>query len=217
MKSSPTTIRARIGLWRVAAAAVAFGCSRSPSTSGHVQFGPYQDSDQTFRFDAPLNWNRETNRQGPDQPMISVFFRGSDRIDGRTIPIDVALSVTKLARQPQAFPTPQDYDRFRRNTLLQVDALFGPPDPELKEPLRSMIAKNSKDVTLDGIPGKQYRRDYDYMGTAKTPPLAVSVEDVVLRTTSSYYVLEYRARRDLFDKYHFAAERLQSSFHPGRG
>src|SRR5579863_9067779 len=123
----------------IAVVAAFAACSRS---SPPVQFATFRDSNNNFRFDAPLGWRPDPVSQRPNSPMVSVFIRGSDQINGQAVPVDVAVSVTRLARSPAHFATQEDYVRFRRSTLLQVDALFGPPDPELREPMRSLIAKN---------------------------------------------------------------------------
>ena len=167
-----------------------------------------------------MGWRPASPEQPGAKGATSVYFRGYESVDGQNRPIDVAVLVSKLPRRPNAFSSPQDYDRFRRATLLQVDALFDPPSPDLPDTLKNLVAKNTQDITIAGLPGKTYHRDYDYIdphAAAGSKPLPVSLEEIVLRTPEAYYVLEYRARRDLFDRYHFAAERLKSSFQPGRG
>jgi len=203
----------------LALAASLASCKRAPTaTEGdHFQFGSYQDSEGNYRFEAPLGWQPSTEER-VEKPAASVFFRGYEPVNGQEVPIDAAVLVSKLPRRPEFFGSREDFERFRRTTLLQVDALFGPPSPELQEPLRSLIAKNTKDITVAGIPGKTYHRDYDYVdpkGPPGSKPLPISLEEIVLKTPDAYYVLEYRARRDLFDKYHFAADRLKSTFQPG--
>ena len=197
-------------------------CKRAPEQAGPagepINFGAYQDSDGNFRFEAPMGWQPMPGPQS-DKTAPSVYFRGFENVGGQRTPVDVAVLVSKLPRNPQAFASPEAFERYRRSTLLQVDALFGPASPDLQEPLRSLIAKNVQDISVAGIAGKTYRRDYDYIdphGPPGAKPLPVSLEEIVLRTPEAYYVLEYRARRDLFDRYHFAADRLKASFKPGQ-
>jgi hypothetical protein len=189
-----------------------------PTFAPDIQFTTYRDPKGNFSFDAPKPWTQKKDSDRADGPVVSVFLLGQETVDGKQVAVDVAVSVTKLPRRAELFATERDYDAFRRSTLLQVDALFGPPAPELKEPLRSLIAKDTQDIIIAGIGGKAYRRDYDYVDPKypNVKPLAVTVEDVVLKTPDAYYILEYRVRRDLFDRYRFVGERLRATFQPGR-
>jgi len=162
----------------------------------------------------PTSWPPDRS----EGPATSVFIRGQEAVDGKEVPVDVAISVTRIPRLAKFFASEKAYDDFRRKNLLQIDALFGPPDPELESSLRDRIAKETLDVNIAGITGKAYRRDYDYLDPAnpKAKAFPLALEDAVLRTSEVYYVLEYRARRDLFDKYHFAGARLWATFQPGQ-
>ena len=41
---------------------------------------------------------------------------------------------------------------------------------------------------------------------------SIKLEDIVIRTPEAYYVLEYRATQELFDKYYFAFEKAAETF-----
>ena len=178
----------------------AAACSRPMS------FVEYREPAGEFSVEAPAGWNVNESGSFSKRPVGEVSWAGKivDQHEGR--PVGALLFVRKLDRHPDKLQ-----ERYRQGTLLETDALFGGGHP-------ADLAVKSGDFA--GHPARWFQRDFDdsvgggMHGAVKTYPSRVA--GIVVQTPEAYYVLEYRATRELFDGYRPAFERLTASFQLGK-
>jgi len=180
-------------------AAVA-ACSRPMS------FVQYREPAGEFSVEVPAGWNVNERGSFSKRPVGEVWWAGKIVDQHEGWPVGALLFVRKLDRHPD-----KGQERYRRNTLLETDALFSGGQP-------ADLAVKSGDFA--GHPARWFQRDFDdsvgggIHGAVKTYPSRVS--GIAIQTPETYYVLEYRATRELFDRYMPAFERLTASFKLGK-
>lgn len=178
-------------------------------------YEPYQDPEGGYSFDAPKGWAVEGNAGLGRKPVSTALFVGHVAAQDEGVPLGAVLSVTKLYRARAAHPGgDKAFQEFRRTVLLPTEVLFGEaPASALPENLRQGLAGGVKDTTLAGLPAKTYRREFEHYNRLHMPkPVAMRLEDVVVQTPEAYFVLEYRATRELFDKHYGAFKKAKDSF-----
>lgn len=176
--------------------AASAACSRSPSSS------EYRPAGGGFRLETPVGW--ASNERGPftRRPIGEIWWIGKMVGEHEGWPVGALILVRRLDRHPG-----KDEERYRKDVLSQTDALFRGDQPA------DLILKKGN---LVGKPARWYRRDFEETtgggihGTSKSFPSTVS--GVVVQTPEAYYVLEYRATRELFDEYESDFRRLVSTF-----
>ena len=183
------------------AALLASACAGKPA------FEPYRDPAGDYSLEAPKGWPREGNADLKRRPSSVVSFVGVPEPSDEGTPLGAVLYVTKFYRLRSDFPgDDKAFAAYKKEVLVPSDALFGEGPMPSDAPVVS-------DTQLGGLPAKTYRRDYEHFNRLHMPrPVPMRLEDVVARTPEAYYVLEYRAAREFFDRHHAVFERAKSSF-----
>lgn len=190
-----------------AALILATGCARTQ------EFKTYKDPGGDFSLTIPADWVPEAD---PDRKPASVTsFLTKKTIYDEGQPLGPVLHVTKFYRNRSSHPgTNEDFKAYQENILFPTDILFGASVDLLPAHKRSDLTKNVRDTRISGIPAKTYQKSFEYT----TAPMhgnkkfSVKLEDIVIQTPEAYYVLEYRATKELFDKYYFAFEKASETF-----
>ena len=169
------------------------GCSRPPA------FEIYTDPGGDYTLEVPREWPKNGNADRKPKPMSVVEFIGKLDPQDEGIPLGAVLSVTKFYRDRADIPgDDQAFQNYRKKVLEPTDILFQSP----------------AGFTLSGRAARDYRREYTHVkapmhGGDKIP---MRFEGFAVETPMAYYVIEFRATQDNFDKYSFALERARSSF-----
>jgi hypothetical protein len=192
----------------LAAALALVSCARAP------EFERYDDPSGDYRLDAPKGWQHWGNADRKAKPIRAVMFVGKISSQDEGIPLGAVLSVTKLYRRRADYPGKRSaYERYRKDVLMPSAAIFGDAGTNLPKAVAKLLPQGVRDERLAGLPAKSYGREYEHFNKIHMPaPVAMKLEDVVLRTPEAYFVLEYRATTELFDRYHYAFERAKESF-----
>jgi len=179
-----------------AAALVLLGtaCRRAPA------FAPYADPAGRWSLEVPSGW---TPDPGPVRlPTSGVDFVGALEPQDEGVPLGAVLSVVRHARRRADHPG--------------GDAAFRGYETAVLKPARELFGDDG------GAPAsKDFARDYE---RGPGGPLhgnksfAMRAEGFVRRTADAYYVVEYRATRENFERYRYALDRARASFRltPGR-
>lgn len=101
------------------------------------------------------------------------------------------IGVTRLSRRPPAGPGPLNWERYRADWLDRSDKLFPPTAVGNEASFREDFEMRDK---LHGLQATKMR-----------------LEDIVIRTPEFYWVLDYRATVELFDKYYPDFQRFAKS------
>lgn len=184
---------------------VVVGCSKP------LAFELYREPAGTFTAEVPVGWPKDFDDAFTRKPIAGVSWVGKLVDGGEGRAIGAVIEVRKLWRLKKDHPAPKDYERFNKSVLEPTADLFNGAYPA------DVLVS---DGVLSGLPAKIYsRNEFDQAtgggmhGAVKHHPSRV--EGVVLQTPEAYYVLEYRATKDLFDKHRPAFERLKTSFKLG--
>jgi hypothetical protein len=185
----------------VLAALMASSCAQKPV------FELYRDPGGDYSLEVPKGWPRAGNADLKRKPNSVISFIGRNEPSDEGTPLGAVLYVTKFYRQRSDFPgDAKGFDAYRQEVLAPSEALFG------AGPLPAGAPRVS-DMRLGGLAAKTYRRDYEHFNRLHMPkPVAMRLEDVVIQTREAFYVLEYRATSELFDRYHYAFEKAKASF-----
>lgn len=182
--------------------ALAMALALLTACSRPLAFQEYREPDGEFSVSVPVGW--QANERGPfsRKPIGEVWWLGEQVAHHEGWPVGVLLFVRKLDRDPD-----KRNKVYRDDYLAPTDALFSGTHP--------------KDVLIEatefaGYPARKIGRDFDdhvgggWHGRLKTFPSRMV--GVVIQTPNAYYVLEYRAVHDRFDKYKPAFDTLVASF-----
>ena len=182
------------------------GCAKTQ------EFKAYKDPGGDFVLNVPADWIAESSPRKKPAAVTSFVSKKAVFEEGQ--PIGPILHVTKFYRTRDDHPgSGEEFEEFSREVLSPSDALFGAPADSLSERQRDSM-KDARDMTLGGLPAKTYQKSFEM----KSTPMhgnrvhSVKLEDVVVQTPSAYYVLEYRATQELFDKYYFAFQNAAQTF-----
>ena len=177
-------------------AVLAAGCSRPMS------FVEYTEPAGEFSVKVPEGWDKSERGPFSRKPIGEVWWVGKVVADHEGWPIGAMLFVRKLDRRPEKTNV-----RYLESMLKPTDALFdGTQPPDIKV---------QKDHFL-GFPMRRIERDYEEStgggihGPVKVYPARTRA--TAIQTPDSYYLIEYRATRDLFERYLPAYERMAASF-----
>lgn len=183
-------------LWLMLAFATA--CSRP------LSFVEYREPSGQFTVQTPSDWRVDERGAFSRKPVGQVVWIGEmiDHAEGR--PIGVMLSVTRLDRQSDPRAT-----AYRKFHLAPSEELFtGTPPPGMSVTKAEFSGYPARWVTNDDA--VQFKGDNLLHGPVKEFPSRVRA--LVIQTPDAYYVLNYTAVRDRFEKYLPAFETLTASF-----
>lgn len=159
-----------------------------------LTFEPYQDA-SGFAAEVPSGWSRIGDADLTRKPVAVATWIGKAIADDEGTPIGAVINVTRISRKPADLQKGQDWARYKADWLDRTDALFFKAKGD--------AASFRQEFTLGNK-------------THGLPPTPMRLEDVVLRTDDAYWVLDYRATAELFDRYYPAFEKLKASAKPGR-
>lgn len=166
-------------------------------------FQEFKEASGEFSADLPSNWHRDGQEDLRRRPAASMTWVAEVAAESEGQQVGAMIHVSRFQRG--GVPA-----GFRKSTLEATDALFG------SGPLPPGAPANIATLTVSGHPARRYRRDFAAVlggGMHKTAgPIAMRLEDVVIQTADAYFVLEYRATKELFDKHYPAFERLAATF-----
>lgn len=179
-------------------AAAMIACRRAP----HVV--AYSDPSGLFRSEIPDDWRRDGDKDLSRKPVAVISFIGEIQSQDEGIPLGAVINVTRISRDKADVPGGEKgFAVFQKSWLLRSDALFGGSKDVLSEDQKPLLALPIADATIGGLKAKVYRQGYrqaNPIHSPNAPPMRL--EDAVVQTPRAYYVLEYRATQDLFDKYY---------------
>ena len=173
-------------------------CRAKPHTVAYV------DPSGLFRAEIPDTWRRDGDKDLSRKPVAVVSFIGEISSQDEGLPVGAVINVTRITRLANEVPGgDKGYAAFQRNWLSRSDALFGGPKNVLPEDQKALLSLPVADETIGGRKAKVYRQEYRQGNPIhSTSAPAMRLEDAVIQTPEAYYVLEYRATQDLFDKYY---------------
>jgi len=173
----------------------------------------YVDPSGFFRSEIPDSWRRDGDKDLTRKPVAVVTFIGEIQSQDEGIPLGAVINVTRIIRDKADFPGgDKGFATFQRNWLYRSDALFGGPQGLLPENQRSLLALPVSDETIGGLKARVYRQEYRQANPIHNPNVtAMRLEDAVIQTPRAYYVLEYRATSELFDKYYPVYQRFKTA------
>lgn len=155
----------------------------------------YQEPGGDFSVQVPSHWAIDERGAFSRKPVGEVWWMGKVVDQHEGIPIGVMLFVRRIDR------------RSTGTTLAETDALFSGKHP------KDVLVQS---LEFSGKTARAFNRDYEETlgggmhGKLRSYPARTA--GVAIQTPDAYYVLEYRAVRDQFDKYFPIFERLRSSF-----
>lgn len=173
------------------------------------------DPEGNGSFEVPKGWAREGNAGLGHKPVSTALFVGYVAAQDEGIPLGAVLSVTKLYRQRSA-PAGGDkaFQDFRKTVLLPTEVLFGQaPTSALPEELRKGLAGGVEDTMLGGC-RPTYRREFAHYNRPAYAQAARPASGGCRHPDAGgfYFVLEYRATCELFEKHCEAFQRAKASF-----
>lgn len=179
---------------------LAAGCSGEPN------YVPYEDAAGAFRTEVPDVWRAEVSGPFPEWPARKTQWVGAvaDQHEGDAI--GALYTVWRMERHPT-----DKQKRYRDEMLAATDALFSdeaPPDV--------LVAPGE----IAGYPARAFQRELmenlggGLHGAVRSHPSRVS--GIAIQLPDAYYVLEYRATLELFDKHLPHFQRLREKFRLGR-
>lgn len=159
-----------------------------------LTFEPYKDA-SGLSAEVPAGWSRLGDPDLTRKPIAVATWVGKLVAEDEGTPIGAVINITRISRKPANLQKGQDWGRYKADWLDRSDALF---------------AKEKGD-------GASFRQEFVLKNkTHGLAPTNMRLEDLVLRTDDAYWVLDYRATAELFDKYYPAFQRLKASAKPGR-
>lgn len=140
-----------------------------------------------FTFEAPKGWPRDADPAAAGKPASRTEFIGDAQPQDEGVILGAVLTVTRLSRKADA------------KLLASTKALF-------------------PDDAAAAAESKPFARDYEHGGPTPMHQNAAAVpmraEGKVFRTADAFFVVEFRATRDKFEKHRHALERALSTFRP---
>lgn len=171
--------------------------------SGPPDFIQYQEPGGAFSAEVPKRWELDERGAFSRRPVGEVWWIGKVSDDHEGWPIGAIIYVRRMEKNPD-----KRNKIYIKWDLADTQALF----TQKKFPAGLRVEKS----TFLGFDAREFSRDYDeklgggWHGKVRIVP--ARAEGVVLDTPESYYVLEYRATKDLFDKYRYGFVKLKESF-----
>jgi hypothetical protein len=173
----------------------------------------YADPSGLFRCEVPDTWRRDGDKDLSRKPVAVISFIGEVQSQDEGLPLGAVINVTRISRNKADVPGgDKGYAVFQKNWLLRSDALFGGPKDALPDNQKPVLALTISDETIGGLKARVFRQDYaqgNPIHNTNAPPMRL--EDAVVQTPEAYYVLEYRATKDLFDKHYGVYQRLKAA------
>lgn len=169
-----------------------------------LAFEEYREPGGEFSVKVPVGW--QLSERGPfsRKPLAEVWWLGEQVAQHEGWPIGVMLFVRRLDRQydPRAKP-------YKNFDLDPTEALFTETPPKgLTVTKREFSGYPARLVVNDDF--AQSKGDNLFHGPVKEYPSRLRA--LVIQTPKAYYVLEYMAVSDRFEKYLPAFETLTASF-----
>ena len=174
---------------------------------------PYADASGDFRSEMPKSWSSYNEPDLMRRPVAVVAFLGEMKTQVEGYPIGAIIQVTRATRVPSELPKG---DKARKNYtaswLVSPDLLFKGPVEALHVDPKKGLPKVSE-TALGAKMARTYEREYEEFNAVHMPrPVPMKLVDIVVRTDKAYYIIEYRAPRDLFEKHRPVFERFLKSF-----
>jgi hypothetical protein len=193
------------------AAASLFACSRE------LVWQRYADASGLVSVDIPKSWPLAVSGDLNRLPVSSLTFVGEEKPQDEGVFLGATIHVTRVARADADMPRGEPaHGRYVATWIAPADVIFGASPESLPLEARKDLPKVS-DATLGGKPAKTYGREYEYVNQVRGIRLWLKLVDVVVRTDKAYYMIEYRAPRDTFEKNRPVFERFVKSFSFGSG
>ena len=184
-------------IYIVAVLVIAGACSHKPS------YETFSESSGAFVADLPSNWRRDGQENLKRKPAATMTWVAEVAAESSGSQVGSMIHINRFERQNVPMS-------FKKSTLDVTDAMFGPG------PLPAGAPAHILTLMFSGHPARRYSRDFEVVlggGMHQAiGPIAMRLEDIVIQTPSAYYVLEYRATKELFDKHYPAFERLAETF-----
>lgn len=173
----------------------------------HTGYETYREASGTFSLDVPRSWKKYRDSDFSRKPNAVVSWYGKI-VEDKGYPVGAIVELEKLNRRPDDFPPERDWEFYKKNILEPTDRLFDGTHPS---------EVRVEEATMAGLPARLFSRSVEQLsgdgpvrGSDKKHPSRI--EGIVIQTPDAYYVLEYRATNELFDKYRPAFERMKESF-----
>lgn len=170
-------------------------CSRPPS------FIEYREPGGAFVVQAPSQWHLDERGPFSRRPVGEVWWIGNVG-EYEDWPFGAVISVRRLDKNP---------DKRNKNyikwDLADTQALFAG---------RQLQGLKVTKASLLGFDAREFEREYEEFfgggcfGKLRSRP--TRAEGVVIDTPDAYYVLEYRTKRELFEKYRYGFAMMKGSF-----
>lgn len=183
------------------------GCSRG------LVWQPYSDASGDVRAEVPRSWPSTHDPDLRRRPVAMLTFLGEETPQDEGRPLGALIHVTRVTRLAAEMPAdPKARSRFVDAWITPSDVLFGAPVESLPPEARKGLPKVS-DTSLGGKPAKTYEREYEYVNRAHgNVDVWIRLVDVVVRTDKAYYMIEYSAPRESFEKNRPVFERFLKTF-----
>ncbi len=159
------------------------------------------------------DWRRDGDKDLSRKPVAVVSFIGEVQADDEGVPLGAVINVTRIARAKADVPGgDKGFAAYQKNWLFRSDALFGGPKDVLPENQKPLLALPISDETVGGLKAKVYRQEFTESNPVhNSNSVAMRLEDAVVQTPEAYYVLEYRATKELFDKHYPVYQRFKAA------
>ena len=174
---------------------------------------PYADASGDFSSEIPASWDSIDDPDLKRRPAAIVAFLGEVKTQDEGNPLGAVVQVTRLTRVRAEMPAG---DKARR---VYAESWLTSPDALFKGPVEALLVDEKKglpkvrETALGGKTARTYEREYEHFNAVHMPrPVPMKLVDVAVRTDKAYYIIEYRATRDLFEKHRPVFERFLKSF-----
>lgn len=200
-------MRTKLLLPAVLLLGAAAACTRS------LVWQPYADTSGDVRSEIPSSWSSYNDPDLARRPVAVVAFLGEMKIQVEGYPIGAIIQVTRATRVPSELPTGElARKKYSASWLASPDLLFKGPVAALPVDLKKGLPKVSEAMVGAKV-ARTYEREYEEFDAIHMPrPIPMRLVDFVVRTDKAYYIVEYRAPRDLFEKHRPVFERFLKSF-----
>lgn len=188
-----------------------FGCSRV------LVWQRYEDVSGLVSFEIPKTWPLAADSDLKRIPTASLTFVGEEKPQDEGVFLGATIHVTRVARADADMPKGEPaHGRYVATWIAPADVVFGASPETLPPESRKDLPKVS-DTTLGGKTAKTYGREYEYVNQVRGIRLWLKLVDYIVRTDKAYYMIEYRAPRDTFEKNRPVFERFVKGFAFGPG
>lgn len=187
------------------------GCGRAPV------FETYRDPSGAFTMDVPKGWQRDGDPDTTRRPVAVTAFIGQVAVQDEGTPLGAVLYVTRLSRRADHPKGEKAFRDYKRALLEPTAALFSGNRRGLTEEMRKGLPQQIEKLEMGGFPARTYRREFRHFNPLHmSEAVPMRLEDAVVETPEAYFVLEYRATADLFEKHYHAFQRARATFQPAR-